>query len=351
MKRNASHTLATGLLLALSVTGCQRGDDQPDPALAAASFADAPGTIWFAAEIDGATRLYSMSPASLARAVASPDGVAYYPAPGARDIAIAVEDDGTGESHREQLAVRAADGAWRRVGPIAPSIRNPSAAPDGSWLAFESDAESFRDIYRVDIDTGRTTRLTRDGDGAFDPDVAPDGRRIAFVSTTSGEPQVHAMDRDGGNRALLVDAPGQEHTPRWSPDGSAIAFAGDRDGPERLFVLDAHTGEVARATALDRADRHEGDPVWSPDGSKLAYVVHFATGPRELWVVSRDSSAPVRVSAPEAHVVSASWSPDGAYLAYDQHTTAGRFIEIARADGTARTRVDIDGDAWLPRWR
>ena len=365
MMQLARHPTVIGLLMAFAVTGCQRGDDHPEPALAAALSAlpsdaqeralvrelvRAPGRISFAAEVEGVVRTHSMELATLAATVSSPDDAGYFPAPGSLELAIVV--DGTGEEHREQLALRGPSGDWRRIGAIAGALRNPSVATDGSWVAFESSAESFRDIYRVDVRNGAVRRLTHDGDGAFDPDVSPTGRRIVFVSTVSGEPEVHGMDPDGANRERLVDAPGQEHTPRWAPDGTAIAFAGDRDGPERLFVLDVRTAEVSRVTSLERVDRHEGDPVWSPDGTRLAYVVHYATGPRELWVVNRGGGEPVLVSAAAAHVVTASWSPNGRYLVYDEHATAGRHVTIARADGTARTRIGpVAQERWLPRWR
>ncbi|RMH41803.1 MAG: hypothetical protein D6689_10145 [Deltaproteobacteria bacterium] len=323
-----------------------------DAALAAA-LAAAPGRIWFAERAAGGdVRMRSMTPGGDDLRDEAPADAAYYPGPGRRALAIAVVEGPEGADHREQLAVRDATGRWRRVGPVAGVVRRPSAPPAGDWAVVETSAASFRDLYRVDLATGAATRITFDGDGAFDPDVSPRGDRIAFVSTAGGDGALVAIDPDGGRRASLVDQPGQETTPRWSPDGTRVAFCGDRDGPERLFVVEVASGQVSRVTGLDAADRHECDPVWSPDGQRIAYLLHHASGARELWVARVDRGAPpVRVSRAGAAVVTASWSPDGAFLAYDEHTPAGRHIEIARADGSARVRLRAAADRWLPRWR
>lgn len=351
--------------LTLTFAACQSGAASSAPGSASAprteaaaaapdlatELAEAPGHILLVDDAGERSQLIVTDPTG-APAPAPPtlEGVDLFPADGAGNLAIATwggEDD-----HQEQLVVLGADGAWRRVGPAASKVRNPSLSPDGTWVAVESDRESFRDIYRIELATGETTRLTRDDDGAFDPAVAPDGRQIAFVTTTTADAEVHIMAADGSERRRLIDQPGHEHTPRWSPDGGRLVYVGDRDGGERLFIADADGGAATRMTTLEDADRHEADPVWSPNGRLVAYLVHHATGPRELWVVDATTGRSLRISPAMAHVEHVSWSPDSRHLVYGDDTEDGRAVLVARADGSERRQlVPAARRAWLPRWR
>jgi TolB protein len=312
--------------------------------------AGAGGEILFLSERDGALALYRMAPdgTGVAR-VAAPSGATLFPAAGRARLAIATS--GGEDAHSEQLAIAGDGGAWKRLGPVAGKIRNPSAAPDRSWIAFESDAASFRDIYRVDVATGKVARLTDDGDGAFEPVVAPDGRRIAFVTTVTGDPQVHVMDPDGKQRSRLVDL-GVEHSPAWAPDATRLALVSGRDGPERIFVVAADGTGLRRLSARDDAERHEVAPRWSPDGTRIAYELHSATGTRELWVTDAAGGRATRLSKADAHVDMAAWSPDGRYLVFADDGDDGSQLFVARADGSAVVQLTRDPTgSWLPRWR
>jgi TolB protein len=76
----------------------------------------------------------------------------------------------------------------------------------------------------VDVETGRTRRLTRHAAYDEQPDWSPDGRRIAFASARTGSFDVYAMNADGSEVRRVVGGPDDEREPAWSPDGTMIAF-------------------------------------------------------------------------------------------------------------------------------
>jgi len=92
------------------------------------------------------------------------------------------------------------------------SDTNPEASPDGKKVAFMSHRDLNWEIYMVDLENYRVTRLTEDvaaNDGL--PIWSPDGRTIAFASDRTGEWAVWAMNSDGSNQRMLFPLGGSLH--------------------------------------------------------------------------------------------------------------------------------------------
>ena len=59
-----------------------------------------------------------------------------------------------------------------------------------------------------------------------------------------------------------------------------------------------------------------------------------------------------RVSSPGARDEVPSWAPDSAHVVYVSTRDQRIDLWIARADGTAETRLtDTPEEEWIPRWR
>jgi TolB protein len=229
---------------------------------------------------------------------------------------------------------------------------------------FESDADSFRDLYRLDLGAAAAMRLTNDVQGNFEPAVSPDGQSIAFVSSRDGNAELYSMTADGGAPQRLTDSRGDDSQPMWSPDARTIAFTSGRD-PARghdAFVLELATGSVTpvvrdgsrKASALVR------DLVFSPTGDRIAFtelvsergtaaivIVDVGTGE----VLTRSDAGPMD-REPQAYVdEQPSWSPDGEWLAFARSHAGRSDIVRMRADGSGLERLTAgDGVHWLPRW-
>jgi TolB protein len=151
-------------------------------------------------------------------------------------------------------------------------------SPDGRTLAFPGNGVG---VHVVDVDTGRTRRLTG---GSLDssPEFSPDGRRIAFDRTEPDlEPhaQIWVMNADGSGAHEVTDASfAREATqPAWSPDGSAIAYTegGEPGGTAGLALVNAD-GSAPRqltACAFGRCGWFPTFPAWSPDASAIGVLL------------------------------------------------------------------------------
>lgn len=239
-------------------------------------------------------------------------------------------------------------------------IRLPSFSPDGSYLVYESDASSFRDLYRYDFARAEVLRLTDDPKGNFEPAIAPDGQRLAFVSSRDGDPELYVMSGDGGGPTRLTQSPGDDSSPRWSPDGSSLAFLSTRDRARGwdLYLMPAQGGP-ARPVVERRERVSVRDHAWSPDGRHLAWIELGAEqGVAPLVVVAVESGEQVLRTAPKGVDQQPAWSPDGRELVFSRGQGPGRstLMRLSLARGAdslaplfevARSGAPID---WLPRW-
>ena len=343
-----------------------------------------PGWIAFLSERDGNREVYLLRPSGEEeRRLTRTPGDEYPAAPtpdGAALLLIAVEDDAQRKLHLEQVVVQPLDGGpGKSVGSRGGRNRSPGWSPDGRWIVFESDRESFSDIYRVGRDGNALTRLTHNAEGNFEPALSPDGTQIAFVSSRDGDPELYRMRADGTHQERLTAFHSEDWGPRWSPDGKRLAFLSDRGGRARIHVMNADGthlktlagpppetagrrlsapgGAGAPAPAPPPAPGPSGAleeqsaPVWSPDGTRLAYITGGA-GMKARIRVAELAAGDALALTDGTHVDEApAWSPDGRYLAFTSDRAGDTELYLMRADGTGQTRLTrAKGADWLPRW-
>ena len=352
---------ACWLVLAVAMLqGCRREAEQTPSSIPAIERSRIGGAIAFVSERDGNREVYLISPATgrLERVTNHPDSdypSAFVPDGGGL---LVLRAGGDSANHAEGMWLYPRDaGAPVSLGIQSARVRNPGWSPDGKWIYFESDARSFRDIYRVDAGGKSLRRLTDNREGNFAPAVAPDGGRIAFVSSRDGNAQIYTMNADGSDERRVTAFHRDDWSPGWSPDGKMIAFLSAREGVTRIFLMNADgtgqhrlTKKPSTSTGVASDSAAEEGIAWSPDGKKIAYVAR-ESGSARILIADLASGAQTALTGGATIDDSPEWSPDGRYIAFVSQRDGDPELYIMRSDGSGATRLtNSRGADWLPKW-
>jgi len=204
------------------------------------------------------------------------------------------------------------DGLWKRPRRIsvADNVRDFGLSPKGERALFVARG----DVFSAPIEKGRTRNLTRSSD-ANDrvASWSPDGTQIAYISDADGEDEIWLIDQNGSEPARqLTDG----HSARlfdlaWSPDGDRIAFT---DYLGRLSVVTVADGtEVLVADDIRGAIR---DFEWSPNGGHLGFSLNNEAGVSRIHIWSVSDGKLRQVSSDHFEAANPSWDPAGDYLFY-----------------------------------
>jgi len=347
----------------------------PDP-IPEAERRGIPGLLVFVSERDKNPEVYLVRPSGeeLRRLTQSPSSdFPVGPDPeGKALLLVSAEGDHERKLHLEQLLVQPLSGGpGTPIGPRGGRNRNASFSPHGRWIVFESDSESFSDIYRMNRDGSGLRRLTQNKEGNFEPALSPDGAQIAFVSSRDGDPEIYRMRADGTGQERLTAFHREDWGPRWSPDGKRIAFLSDREGRTRIFIMNADGTKLsaltspgasegsrglspssgAGASGAEREGASELEPAWSPDGARVAYITRGVGKKSRVWVAHVGTGQNKPLTGGAHGDESPAWSPDGKYLVFSSDRAGDPELYLMRADGTGQTRLThAKGPDWLPRW-
>jgi tricorn protease len=199
--------------------------------------------------------------------------------------------------------------------------RFPSISPDGRFVAF-----SWRgDLWKVPVDGGQATRLTRHPGDEYHSSWSGDGRRIAFDSNRSGDRNLYVMNADGTDVRMISDTDRPCALASFGVDGEGrevltfdAVLEGDIYRSKRPYMVSLEGGDLRRVH--DAFGEH---PIVSPDGSKVAFTRggsewsrrHYR-GPdnRNVWVLHRGDGRFEQVTSWEGNDGMARWMGDDTLL-------------------------------------
>ena len=151
--------------------------------------------------------------------------------------------------------------------PAADDLRPLLRFPDihGDTVVFVNG----EDVWTAPVAGGRAHRLTDDEGEDRHPRFSPDGSLIAFSSEAGGNRDVWVMGRDGSNPRRLTFHPADDEAVGWHPVHNTVIFRSNRQSWsrfDRLFSI-APDGSGVEVLPLHEAGR--GDI--SPDGTRIVY--------------------------------------------------------------------------------
>ena len=157
----------------------------------------------------------------------------------------------SGTEGNVQLYIMNADGTKQRKLTDAPNHYNggPFFSPDGTKVIFRSDRkEKDRlQLYVINADGTAEKALTDNDKWVYwAPYWFRDGKHIIYTAADHSDPtarpnyDLYWMNIDHGKTVRLTFAPGADVLPVFSPDGKTVMWTSNRDGrsPTQLYIAD-----------------------------------------------------------------------------------------------------------------
>ncbi|MBT8078709.1 MAG: PD40 domain-containing protein [Gammaproteobacteria bacterium] len=225
-----------------------------------------------------------------------------------------------GESRTVSIETR--NGTWMSL----------DVSPDGQTIVFDL----LGDIYTLPIDGGRATSINSGLAWSMQPRFSPDGSEIAFTSDAGGGDNIWIMRADGSDaRQLTREDFRLLNNPYWSPDGTFIAarkhFTTTRSlgtGEIWLYHRNGGAGVPVVEKPSEGHQKELGEPAFSPDGRYIYFSVDSTPG--STFIYAQDTNGQVfeirrhdlDTGETDSFVTGAGGavrsapSPDGRYLAF-----------------------------------
>jgi len=227
------------------------------------------------------------------------------------------------------------------VGWVGPGCGRPAWSPDGTKIAFETEAN----FAAGEVDNGQA-----------DTNWATD----VYMPVTYTPYVVRRISTDSSGAGSTQTSNGDSHLPRFSPDSQKVVFEsrvttlvpGDTNVSPDIFVKDLDTNQTTRISTSStgtQASGNSADPAWSPDGTRIAFdsdantlvpgdtnvhpdifIKNLGTGALTLASTKADGSP-----ALWQHY-RPTWSPDGRRIVFDS-----RAVDLIPIPNDSNTRADI----------
>jgi dipeptidyl aminopeptidase/acylaminoacyl peptidase len=219
-------------------------------------------------------------------------------------------------------------------------------------VAYTADVAGARQLFVYSLrGTGTPpVQITASEQNVSDPQWSPDGRRLAFVR----EDEIWIVEVDGSRLTRVVAKPGGGREPRWSPDGRRLAFISRRRGWSQVWIIDApvprrgrpqRDPKPAEATALTGPGIDVDGYTWAPDGQRLAVMAHRGGDDlttAQIALVDAATGASEVIAGERSLDTGARWLADGSLLFVSD---ADGWFHVVRRTADGRDRIVLtDGE-------
>ena len=211
----------------------------------------------------------------------------------------------------------------------------PRLAADGRSVLYQSNRTGLWQLYVLDLATGASRALTRDGNNNL-ADYSPDNQRIAFVSDRDGNEEIYLANADGTGARRLTTNPGRDLHPYFSPDGRTLLYNSQRAGGAfDIYAIDLTTGREQRLTAT-RED--ETCARFAPDGAQMVFLRNDPSAD-DIWLRDAQGREHDVTATPRVRDGWPVFSPDGRRIYYAAMTTGSFSIYRVNLDGSHIERL------------
>ena len=222
----------------------------------------------------------------------------------------------------------------------------PSWSADNEKILYTSYRNLSPELFMFNIYTGKTEMLSSGGSN-YAADWSPVTDQIVFTSSKSGNAEIYLKDMKNGKEKRLTFNPAIDTTPCWSPNGREIAFTSQRNGTPQIYIMDAEGSNVRRITM---EGSYHDSCSWSPDGMRLAFVSRIENR-FDIYIFNLKSNEISKLTENAGRNENPSWSPDGRHLVFSSNRSGKYQLYLVDYDGRNVRQITSGGENKMPRWQ
>ncbi len=245
---------------------------------------------------------------------------------GLRTLAIEIKSDVKGYEVRKRT--------------LTTGAKDPDLSRDGKWIAFSLGG----DIWVMASGGGESLRLTSGPATDEWPRFSPDGTKVAYCSNATGNSDLFIVPVDGGDPVALTDNPKDDFYHAWAPDGSGLVFTSERSGNRDIWFLPIEGGDPTQITKSPGTD---DDASYSPDGGLIAYDSDRG-GNQDVWIMTSEGEIVRQVTSGADIDQTPFWSPDGKMIAFEKMRGQEHILYVISSEGGDEMMISPDGEH--PTW-
>lgn len=170
----------------------------------------------------------------------------------------------------------------------------PDWSYDNSRIAFVSDRDGNEEIYMMDREGKNLQRITQDPARDIHPYFSPDGKYILFNSDRgNGSLDIYRYEIKTGETLRVTNTPDDETCARYSPDMKSMVYLKNGYTGDDVFLMNMSNLTSENLTRTPRTQ--DGWPMFSPDG-KWIYFSSLETGLYHIYRMKPDGTGKQQIT-------------------------------------------------------
>jgi TolB protein len=222
----------------------------------------------------------------------------------------------------------------------------PNWSFDREKILYTSYRKGNADLYMFYLYTGKTEVLATGG-ANYSADWSREGDRITYTSTRTGDAEIFIKDMNTRKDKQITFTPAIDTSPCWSPNGREIAFVSNRNETAQVYLMDAEGSNIRRITS--EGVRHDS-PEWSPDGAQIAYTLVFG-GTIDIYIFNLKNNTISKLTEKSGRNENPTWCPDSRHLIFSSNRSGAYQLYTVDYDGANLRQLTSTGENKMPAWQ
>jgi TolB protein len=232
-----------------------------------------------------------------------------------------------------------------RLGLKENLILSPHWSRDGANIIYSAERNRQWGIYLVNFSNRKVKKLFSSRGTNIAGDLSPDGNEFIFSSSKNGSVDLYTMSLRNNVVNKLTSSRSIEVSPTISPDGNHVAFVSDRGGSPQIYIMRKGGSDIRR---ISFEGSYNTSPNWSPRGDKIVFSGRRNTN--QIFIVNPDGTGLTQLTT-QGNNEDPSFSPDGRFITFTSDRDGVKGVYIMRSNGEAQKRITPRKmRAFCPRW-